>query len=578
MASARRRAGGPVRFAIGWPVSVEPWPACRGGEAWVGPMIKLFADVAGGGGFMPHGYCLAWQPGLLWTMAGSHAVIGLSYFSIPIAILYFLRRQPDLKFNWLFLMFALFILGCGATHLIELVNIWVPIYRADAAVLALTAGISLATAIVLWNLVPEVSAFLDGQRKTRRELVEANGMLAESMRQLELRNHEAEESERRFRLTFESAPIGLAIVATDGRMLDVNQVLCSMLGYSEQELLQRSFQDITHPKDLEKDLANVQLLLAGAADSYRMDKRYYHKLGHVIHAQLDVALLRDDRGQPIHFISQVQDISGRVQATTDLAESRRQLEAGYAQLQRQNREIRNLGELNAILQSCNSLEEMAGPLSRYGQILFPDYSGALYLMHASRNYLERMAAFGEALHSKPVFGIDSCWALRRGRIHWQDEGGLRCSHMEAEPQGGGPAVCVPVTAHGEIIGVAHLEARNAETGEWREHAEQLAAMVADRVGIAIANVKLREKLRLQSIRDPLTGLLNRRYLEETLPRELSRARRESSQLALLMIDVDHFKQFNDSYGHEVGDNMLRWVGRALARQCRESDLACRYGG
>jgi diguanylate cyclase (GGDEF)-like protein/PAS domain S-box-containing protein len=560
---------------MGWPVSN---PRGSGSRGWDGSMTELFADVGGVSGFLPHGYCLAWQPGLLWTMVGAHAVIGISYFSIPVAILYFLRRQPDLKFNWLFLMFALFILGCGTTHLIELVNIWIPIYRADAAVLAVTAGISLATALMLWALVPEASDFLNTQRRTQRELVDANQRLADSMKQLEQRNLQAEESERRFRLTFENAPIGLALVGLDGSWIDVNQVLCSMLGYSEQELLQRSFQDITHPKDLEKDLAKMQILLAGGLDTYRIEKRYYHKQGHIIHIQLDVSLLRDERGQPLHFISQIQDISGRVQAGAELAESRRQLEAGYSKLQRQNQEIRTLGELNAILQSCNSLEEMAAPLARFSQMLFPDYSGALYLMHASRNYLERMTGFGDALLSKPVFGLDACWSLRRGRSHWQGEGGLRCTHMHSEAEGGAPVLCIPVTAHGEVIGVGYLQASNAEAAEWQEHVEQLATMLADRVGIAIANVKLREKLRLQSIRDPLTGLLNRRFLEESMPRELGLAHREVQPLAVLMLDVDHFKRFNDTYGHEAGDQALRLIGHQLESEFRGSDIACRYGG
>ncbi|HWY24309.1 MAG TPA: hypothetical protein VNX47_05285, partial [Nevskia sp.] len=92
-------------------------------------MLHLFADWAGSSGFLPHGYCLAWDPLLLWTMVSSHVVISLAYFSIPITLFLFVRKQKDLRFNSVFVMFGLFILACGTTHVIELVNIWVPVYR-----------------------------------------------------------------------------------------------------------------------------------------------------------------------------------------------------------------------------------------------------------------------------------------------------------------------------------------------------------------------------------------------------------------------------------------------------------------
>jgi diguanylate cyclase (GGDEF)-like protein len=220
-------------------------------------------------------------------------------------------------------------------------------------------------------------------------------------------------------------------------------------------------------------------------------------------------------------------------------------------------------------------------MSSYGARLFPGFSGALYLIHASRNYLECVTRFGNPDLGEPVFGSNACWALRRGEMQWLGQGGLRCGHVHADT-GGRVILCVPVTAQGETIGIAYLQSDAdigvAELGEVREHIERLAGMVADRLGIAIANVKLRESLRLQSIRDPLTGLLNRRYLEESLPRELGLARREEQSLAVLMIDVDHFKRFNDAYGHDTGDQALRMVGGLFASQFRGSDIACRFGG
>jgi diguanylate cyclase (GGDEF)-like protein len=111
-----------------------------------------------------------------------------------------------------------------------------------------------------------------------------------------------------------------------------------------------------------------------------------------------------------------------------------------------------------------------------------------------------------------------------------------------------------------------------------ESKRQLAVNVAEHTNLALANLLLRETLQHQSIRDPLTGLYNRRYLEEAMEREISRAARNQTSLGLIMLDVDHFKQFNDRFGHDAGDDLLRELGNFLMANLRQTDIACRYGG
>ena len=545
-------------------------------------MPLLASSLALSAAFLPHGYCLLWDPVLLWTLVGSHVVIGLSYYSIPVALIAFLSRQKNLRYNWVFWLFSLFIFACGTTHFVGLVNIWYPIYRIDAAVMAVTAGISLATAIMLWPLVPQASRFIDDSAQTRRDLEHANRQLSESLELLVQQRAETAASERRFRLTFENAPLGLALVDLSGTFIDVNQALCYMLGYSEAELVGRSFGAITHPDDLAADLAHVGDLTSGQADSYHMEKRYLHRLGHDVHVLLDVVMMRDEQGKPLLFISQITDISQRKRVEKQLQENTQRMEEGLATLQRQNREITALGELSRVLQACNSIDEMVLPIREYLGLLFPGHSGATYLMHASRNYFERIVAFGQPEHDTAHFDTNACWALRREAPHWLGHAGLRCEHI-VNAGSDRHTLCTPLTAQGGVIGVLYLESgfRGPEASEYlaaMPHVQQLAVMVADRVAIAVANVNLRETLRAQSVRDPLTGLLNRRYLEEALPRELDLARRESHPLAVLMIDVDHFKQFNDAHGHDAGDKVLRQIGQQFQRQLRSSDIVCRLGG
>jgi diguanylate cyclase (GGDEF)-like protein len=219
----------------------------------------------------------------------------------------------------------------------------------------------------------------------------------------------------------------------------------------------------------------------------------------------------------------------------------------------------------------------------------------LYLTHASRNILERVAAWGSPLPDSTVFKPDDCWALRRGRMHIVEENSnpttlpiehnhsLICPHITIS----GPAdyLCVPLVAQGEALGLLHLrhlitpgqEKNNAK--EWYDHLKRSRIhTIVDSLSLALANLILRSSLRQQSIRDPLTGMFNRRYLEETLDREILRAGRNQQTVGVIMLDIDHFKLFNDTYGHQAGDAMLTALGHFFSTHVRGEDIACRYGG
>lgn len=267
-----------------------------------------------GSSFIPHGYCLAWNPLLVSAEVGADALIALAYFSIPLALMVFIRRNPSLHFNWVFVMFSTFIFACGAGHLIDIVNLWYPVYELEISLRIVTATASVLTAMMLWPMLPKATA-----------LLRFNSAASDSLRRIndELRrSHDAlAESHERFRLTLQNAPIGLAIVGLDGRFMDVNPALYDMLGYSEQELLGMTFQDLTHPDDLEQDLAYVEQTLRGERDQYRMQKRYFHRFGHIVYIQLDVSIVRSADSQPLNFVVQIQDITSRIERENALQQS-----------------------------------------------------------------------------------------------------------------------------------------------------------------------------------------------------------------------------------------------------------------
>jgi diguanylate cyclase (GGDEF)-like protein len=138
--------------------------------------------------------------------------------------------------------------------------------------------------------------------------------------------------------------------------------------------------------------------------------------------------------------------------------------------------------------------------------------------------------------------------------------------------------CAPLLARDEVLGILRLSETPGMPAEARERSEHLAISVADHLALALANLKLRERLHFQAVRDPLTGLFNRRYLDETLTRELQRATRHNHHIGVIMLDVDHFKQINDTYGHAAGDMMLATIGTFLQSHTRGEDIVCRYGG
>jgi diguanylate cyclase (GGDEF)-like protein len=245
-------------------------------------------------------------------------------------------------------------------------------------------------------------------------------------------------------------------------------------------------------------------------------------------------------------------------------------------LAQRSRELDLLNRMGELLQACVTEDEAYAVVGRFVSQFFPDDSGAVFVMSASRNVVEARAVWGATPSPDwTIFKPEECWALRRGRMHVVEStvDGLLCTHL---PQPA-PAsyVCVPLIAQGESLGILCLGAR-AHT--WPEPQQRLAATVADQLGLAVANLKLRETLRNQSIRDPLTGLFNRRYLEETLEREVRRAERSQGALGVIMIDLDRFKAFNDTNGHDAGDMLLRELGRLLEGAVRGGDVACRYGG
>ncbi|HSW70741.1 MAG TPA: sensor domain-containing diguanylate cyclase, partial [Gammaproteobacteria bacterium] len=207
-------------------------------------------------------------------------------------------------------------------------------------------------------------------------------------------------------------------------------------------------------------------------------------------------------------------------------------------------------------------------------------SGNFYIMRPSKDILEINGQWGNPSIKTEVFTQNQCWALRLGRIHHSTlkPKELICAHVEPVLDKNLGYMCLPLRAKNEVFGLLYLEFDISENQCLSGTENLLITAFAEVMALALANVRLRDNLQYQSIRDPLTNLYNRRYLEDFLSRQLFLAAREETPLAVLMMDLDHFKRINDVHGHEAGDLVLKEFSRLLLTFVRRSDLATRYGG
>lgn len=249
-------------------------------------------------------------------------------------------------------------------------------------------------------------------------------------------------------------------------------------------------------------------------------------------------------------------------------------------LKNRNKDIQ--ARLADVLQTVISPEEAYLVIEKYCSHLFPGHPGMFYVRSNSKDYFELKASWNGGIANEG-FEPNDCWAARNNQVYrfnvQHDD--LPCMHIvKAKPELK-YAICLPISSTNEMIGIMTLAGPQG-TGDEQQPVdpgvETLAQEVVNQIGLAIANLRLRDSLRKSSILDALTGLFNRRYLDETLPREIARAERTGQPIGIIMLDIDHFKVFNDTYGHDAGDMALREMGPLLRRACRASDVACRYGG
>ena len=414
--------------------------------------------------------------------------------------------------------------------------------------------------------------------------------------QLERSNAKLFESEKGFRSIFENSVEGIFQFDMEGNILKVNPSFVAMLGYdSSQSLLAQHinfYGDLVVKKEL---CSTIKEDLIGERTVKGFEVQLYRKSGAVFWCLLNARGVHKTGSDEIShiegFLADIDDRKiaqeGQEKVLMDMegivAKRTAELSTRISELEHRNQLNRYMSEMADMMQSCRSTQETFPVIKQYLKKLFPTDACTLYLHDETRRLIDQVVPTPSTSSFSSSLTNDSCWALRQGKNYlFSDmDPEMACEHAGDVPK---DYICMPLIANGITIGLLHIVFEEPDqldregTHELLDRKIRLCSRLADHLSLAFANLKLQEELKLKSIQDSLTGLANRRHMEEILQRQFHRLKRYQTPCSLIMLDVDHFKRFNDTYGHDMGDFVLQKLGTYLKDNTRGEDLACRYGG
>lgn len=382
----------------------------------------------------------------------------------------------------------------------------------------------------------------------------------------------------------QNSPLGIIVLDRQGAVELANSAFERLFQCDRHELTSIDISAMGTPDDEASDSTQlIRQIFAGNALHKTVRQR--RKDGKI----LDLAL----HGVPLLVRGEVrgayliyEDVSEQSRASEAQRKHAESLDRLVKELEVRTQQTTSLNEMGSLLASSDTVKEACDVVAKSVHKLFPDApSGALYLFRSSRDLVEAALRWGERDVLAPTFPPDACWSLRRGQPYWSGHPGneMACQHLTTSSTT--ESLCIPMVAQGNTVGVLHLEFESAAelqsesgTESPRDSRQGLAISAASQIALSLASLQLRETLREQSIRDPLTRLFNRRFLEESLDRELQLAGRKRQSIAVLFLDLDHFKKFNDTFGHDAGDMVLQSLADLFRNFFRATDICCRYGG
>ncbi|XPV74742.1 MAG: EAL domain-containing protein [Desulfovibrio sp.] len=407
------------------------------------------------------------------------------------------------------------------------------------------------------DILEEIVAERTGEIQAVNESLKAE-IDARETTEKQLRN-----SESRFRSIFEQASVGIGQLDLEGYWVQVNDKLCDIIGYSRDELLQMNYQAVTHPEDVQRNISFLNNILSGSAKEYSTEKRYIRKDGVIVWIDLTVGLIRGDDDRPVHYVSVVQDITERKMVEFELEQIKdgleKSIEARTAELNEANKELtkeifeRKAAEIELQLSAEVFEHSIEG-------ILITDSDGVIVKVnraftditgYSEEEALGQRPSLLKSNHHDPLF-YERLWKSLHEKGRWEGEIWNRRKNGEAYP---------------EWLSIGSIKDEDGRT-------EYYAAVFHD----ISESKRNEEQIRFMAYHDALTGLPNRLLLLDRLRMAINHAARQEKFVAVLFIDLDNFKNINDSLGHDIGDRLLQTVAVRLQTLAREEDTVGRIGG
>jgi len=382
----------------------------------------------------------------------------------------------------------------------------------------------------------------------------------------------------------QNSPLAMVVLDRQGAVQLVNSAFEKLFQYDHRNVTTSDIRGLGMLDVNGSDSAElISQIFAGKA--LHRTVRRLRKDGTILDLALHGVPLRVD-GDTLGAYLIYEDVSEQIKAIEAQRQHAESLDLLVRELEVHTRQISLLNEMGSLLQCSGTVQEACVVVANFVQRLFPEAPcGGLYLFRSSRDLVEAGARWGKRDGLAPTFPPDACWALRRGQPHWSESPGssVACQHLTKSTTS--ECLCVPMVAQGNTIGILHLEfdwATRVRSGidreTFRQSHQQLAISLGSQIALSLSGLQLRESLRELSIRDPLTRLFNRRFLEESLEREMQLASRKKQAISVLFLDLDHFKRFNDTFGHDAGDMVLQSLADVFRTFFRSTDICCRYGG
>jgi len=400
------------------------------------------------------------------------------------------------------------------------------------------------------------------------ELENTYGSLREAMQQ-------SNEQKEKVNAVMDNVPSGIVLLNEAGNILSTNRSMDQLVNLSKETMENTSISDVIQNWSMMFDELRRQYHSSMDRKKGWDETSIIRKDGSLLPVQISLTTIQIHN--EIQYIVVIRDISAQIMSEKQLNQVNDMLVHSVTALEEKNTLVLILTQLSSLLQKCLKSEEAYQNIGRYGELLFPGLTGSLYIKNED-GYMRQVTTWGIGDEPVQKFHHTDCWALRGASIHPASltEHSAQCNHVK---QITGPSsqvdICMPISASGDMLGLLYLRGNKKQASRIDR---AFADVVREQIGMALFNINLQSQLLAASIRDPLTGLYNRRFMEESFKREISRANRNNLDLSVIMLDIDHFKKINDSLGHNAGDHVLTQLSSILKDSCRSQDVLCRYGG